>query len=109
MCFFCFFQFSENIFLNDLASNFKIVELLNSNDFVDWEIDYKYVNIFYDKIINSEIYDYYMESKINSFKDWLVFYNNLDVLPLAKAINNSFSTFFEIFSISTFLIFNFPI
>ena len=37
--------------------------------------------------------------KINSFKDWLVFYNNLDVLPLAKAINNSFSTFFEIFSI----------
>ena len=62
-------KFSDNIFLNDIASNLKIVELLNSNDFVDWEIDYKYVNIFYDKIINSEIYDSYMKSKINSFKE----------------------------------------
>ena len=66
-------KFSENTFLNDLASNLKIVELLKSNDFIDWEVDYKYVNIIYDKIINSEIYDSYMNSKINSFADDLKF------------------------------------
>ena len=66
-------KFSENTFLNDLASNLKIVELLKSNDFIDWEVDYKYVNIIYDKIINSEIYDSYMKSKINSFADDLKF------------------------------------
>ena len=60
-------KFSENRFLNDVASNLKIVELLKSNDFVDWEIDYKYVNIIYDKIINSEIYDLYMKNNINSY------------------------------------------
>ena len=70
-------KFSENIFLNDIASNLKIVELLNSNDFVDWEIDYKYVNIFYDKIINSEIYDSYMKSKKNSFEDDVKFVYNI--------------------------------
>ena len=37
--------------------------------------------------------------KMNNFKDWLIFYNNLDVLPLAKAIENSFKNFFEIFKI----------
>ena len=36
---------------------------------------------------------------MNNFKDWLIFYNNLDVLPLAKAIENSFKNFFEIFKI----------
>ena len=66
-------KFSENIFLNDLSSNLKIVELLKSNDFIDWEVDYKYVNIIYEKIINSEIYDSYMKSKINSFTDDLKF------------------------------------
>ena len=66
-------KFSENTFLNDLASNLKIVELLKSNDFIDWEVDYKYVNIIYDKIINSEIYDSYMKSKTNSFTDDLKF------------------------------------
>ena len=29
-------KFSENIFLNDLASNLKIVGSLKSNDFIDW-------------------------------------------------------------------------
>jgi len=66
-------KFSENIFLNDLSSNLKIVELLKSNDFIDWEVDYKYVNIIYEKIINSEIYDSYMKSEINSFTDDLKF------------------------------------
>ena len=66
-------KFSENIFLNDLSSNLKIVESLKSNEFVDWEIDYKYINVIYDKIINSEIYDSYMKNKINSYDDDIKF------------------------------------
>jgi N utilization substance protein B len=86
-------KFSENIFLNDLASNFKIVELLNSNDFVDWEIDYKYVNIFYDKIINSKIYDSYMESKINSFKEDVKFV--YDIFKNLIVTDEKFQTLIE--------------
>ena len=86
-------KFSENIFLNDIASNLKIVELLNSNDFVDWEIDYKYVNIFYDKIINSEIYDLYMESKINSFKEDVKFV--YDVFKNLIVTDEKFQTLIE--------------
>ena len=86
-------KFSENIFLNDIASNLKIVELLNSNDFVDWEIDYKYVNIFYDKIINSEIYDSYMESKINSFKEDVKFV--YDVFKNLIVTDEKFQTLIE--------------
>ena len=86
-------KFSENIFLNDLASNFKIVELLNSNDFVDWEIDYKYVNIFYDKIINSEIYDSYVESKINSFKEDVKFV--YDIFKNLIVTDEKFQTLIE--------------
>ena len=86
-------KFSENIFLNDLASNFKIVELLNSNDFVDWEIDYKYVNIFYDKIINSEIYDSYTENKINSFKEDVKFV--YDIFKNLIVTDEKFQTLIE--------------
>lgn len=86
-------KFSENIFLNDIASNIKIVELLNSNDFVNWEIDYKYVNIFYDKIINSEIYDSYMKSKINSFKEDVKFV--YDIFKNLIVTDEKFQTLIE--------------
>ena len=86
-------KFSENIFLNDIASNIKIAELLNSNDFVDWEIDYKYVNIFYDKIINSEIYDSYMKSKINSFKEDVKFV--YDIFKNLIVTDEKFQTLIE--------------
>ena len=87
------FKFSENIFLNDLASNLKIVELLKSNEFVDWEVDYKYVNIIYDKIINSEIYDSYMKSKINSFADDLKFV--YDIFKDLIIADEKFQSFIE--------------
>lgn len=35
--------------------------------------------------------------KMNNFADWLLFYNQLDCTPLAKAINQSFSNFVKIF------------
>ena len=34
-----------------------------------------------------------------SFEDFLIYYNNLDVKPLAKAIENYFNNFFGIFEI----------
>ena len=37
--------------------------------------------------------------KMKNFKDWLVKYNLLDASPLAKAIDNSFSNFYEVFKI----------
>ena len=86
-------KFSENIFLNDVASNLKIVELLNSNDFIDWEIDYKYVNIIYDKIINSEIYDAYIKSKINSFEVDIKFV--YDIFKELIVVDEKFQTFIE--------------
>jgi len=86
-------KFSENIFLNDLASNLKIVELLKSNDFIDWEFDYKYVNIIYDKIINSEIYDSHMKSKVNSFADDVRFV--YDIFKDIIISDEKFQTFIE--------------
>jgi len=86
-------KFSENIFLNDVASNLKIVELLNSNDFIDWEIDYKYVNIIYDKIINSEIYDAYIKSKINSYEVDIKFV--YDIFKELIVVDDKFQTFIE--------------
>lgn len=37
--------------------------------------------------------------KINSMVEWLIYYNELDTAPLAKAINNSFENFFKIFGL----------
>ena len=37
------------------------------------------------------------KEKMKNFADWLLFYNLMDVIPLSKAINQSFSNFFEIF------------
>ena len=37
--------------------------------------------------------------KMNTFVDWLIYYNLLDTVPLANAVNNSFGNFFEIFKI----------
>ena len=37
--------------------------------------------------------------KMRNFADWLLFYNQLDCTPLAKAINLSFSKFFESFGV----------
>ena len=36
---------------------------------------------------------------MNSMRDWLAYYNELDTEPLAKAIDNSFKNFFTIFGI----------
>ena len=37
--------------------------------------------------------------KMHNFKDWLIHYNVLDCIPLAKAIDKSFDTLFKVFNI----------
>ena len=86
-------KFSENIFLNDVASNLNIFELLKSNHFIDWEIDYKYVNIIYDNIINSNIYDLYIKNKTNSFEDDVKFV--YDIFKEIIIADEKFQTFIE--------------
>ena len=39
------------------------------------------------------------KEKMSNFRDWLTYYNLLDTVPLAKAVNNSFETFFNVFGI----------
>ena len=86
-------KFSENIFLNDVASNLNIFELLKSNLFIDWEIDYKYVNMIYDNIINSDIYDLYIKNKTNSFEDDVKFV--YDFFKEIVITDEKFQTFIE--------------
>ena len=66
-------KFSENIFLNDLASNSKILDLIKVKDFINWEVDYKYVNLTYDNIINSDIYNVYINDETKSFQNDIKF------------------------------------
>ena len=70
-------KFSENIFLNDLASNSKILDLIKVNDFINWEVDYKYVNLTYDNIINSDIYNVYINDETKSFQNDIKFVQNI--------------------------------
>ena len=37
------------------------------------------------------------ENKMNNMKDWLIFYNKMDVLPFLDAIQNQFNAFYELF------------
>ena len=37
--------------------------------------------------------------KIRTFRDWLIYYNCLDVRPLCQAIKNSFDSLFKLFGI----------
>ena len=36
------------------------------------------------------------ENKMNNMKDWLIFYNKMDVLPFLDAIQNQFNAFYEL-------------
>jgi len=70
-------KFSENIFLNDLASHSKILDLIKVKDFINWEVDYKYVNLTYDNIINSDIYNVYINDETKSFQNDIKFVQNI--------------------------------
>ena len=61
-------KFSQNQFLKQVFSNSKILDLISSKSFIDWGIDYKYVNLIYDNIIQSDIYSTYVNNEKKSFE-----------------------------------------
>ena len=86
-------RFSENIFLNDLASNLKIDELIKSKDFINWEVDFNYVNIIYDKIVQSNLYDSYINNETKSFQIDIQFVH--DIFKEIIVTDEKFQTFIE--------------
>lgn len=86
-------RFSENIFLNDLASNLKIDKLIKSKDFINWEVDFNYVNIIYDKIIKSDLYDSYISNETKSFQIDIQFVH--DIFKEIIVTDEKFQTFIE--------------
>jgi len=86
-------RFSENIFLNDLASNLKIDELIKSKDFINWEVDFNYVNIIYDKIIKSDLYNSYISNETKSFQIDIQFVH--DIFKEIIVTDEKFQTFIE--------------
>ena len=86
-------RFSENIFLNDLASNLKIDELIKSKDFINWEVDFNYVNIIYDKIIKSDLYDSYISNETKSFQIDIQFVH--DIFKEIIVTDEKFQIFLE--------------
>lgn len=61
-------KFHKNQFLNQLFNNKKIQETIGKCNYLDWNNDYKYVNIIYEKIINHKIYSEYLNEKNNSYE-----------------------------------------
>ena len=60
-------KLSQNKFLKLVYSNSRILELIDSKSFINWEIDYKFVNLIYEKIINSKLYYIYLHNNKGSF------------------------------------------
>ena len=61
-------RFHNNRFLSQIISNSRITRLFSSNAYINWETDYKFVNLIYDKIINSDIYSNYINEKSDSYQ-----------------------------------------
>ena len=61
-------KFSENKFLKLISSNSRVLDLISSCKFIDWNLDYKYTNLIYDKIIESELYANYISNETNTFE-----------------------------------------
>ena len=61
-------KFSQNQFLKQVFLTSKILDLISSKSFIDWGIDYKYVNLIYDNIIQSDIYSTYVNNEKKSIE-----------------------------------------
>ena len=86
-------KFSKNQFLKQIFSNSKILELISSKDFINWDIDYKFVNLIYDKIIHSDIYSTYLGCEIKSYKIDLKFVQ--DIFKEIIVADEKFQSFLE--------------
>ena len=86
-------KFSQNQFLKQIFSNSTILELISSKDFINWDIDYKFVNLIYDKIIHSDIYSTYLGCEIKSYKIDLKFVQ--DIFKEIIVADEKFQSFVE--------------
>ena len=86
-------KFSKNQFLKQIFSNSKILELISSKDFINWDIDYKFVNLIYDKIIHSDIYSTYLGCEKKSYKIDLKFVQ--DIFKEIIVSDEKFQSFVE--------------
>jgi len=86
-------KFSKNQFLKQIFSNSKILELVSSKDFINWDIDYKFVSLIYDKIIHSDIYSKYLGFKKKSYKIDLKFIK--DIFKEIIVTDEKFQSFIE--------------
>ena len=86
-------KFSKNQFLKQIFSNSKILELISSKDFINWDIDYKFVNLIYDKIIHSDIYSTYLGCEKKSYKIDLKFVQ--DIFKEIIVADEKFQSFVE--------------
>ncbi len=86
-------KFSDNEFLNQISKFSKFSKLINSKSFINWEVDYNYVNLIYDKIIDSEIYRLYIDDSNKSFENDLKFIH--DIFKDIIVVDEKFQSFIE--------------
>ena len=86
-------KFSENEFLNQISKFSKFSQLINSKSFINWEVDYNYVNLIYEKIIDSEIYRLYIDDSNKSFENDLKFIH--DIFKDIVVVDEKFQSFIE--------------
>ncbi len=86
-------KFSKNQFLKQIFSNSRILELISSKGFINWEIDYKFVNLIYDNIIQSDIYSTYLGCEKKSYKIDLKFVQ--DIFKEIIVTDEKFQSFVE--------------
>ena len=86
-------KFSKNQFLKQIFSNSRILELISSKGFINWDIDYKFVNLIYDNIIQSDIYSTYLGYEKKSYKIDLKFVQ--DIFKEIIVTDEKFQSFVE--------------
>ena len=86
-------KFSKNQFLKQIFSNSRILELISSKGFINWDIDYKFVNLIYDNIIHSDIYSTYLAYEKKSYKIDLRFVQ--DIFKEIIVTDEKFQSFVE--------------
>ena len=86
-------KFSQNQFLKQIFSNSRILKLISSKGFINWDIDYKFVNLIYDNIIQSDIYSTYIGCEKKSYKIDLKFVQ--DIFKEIIVTDEKFQSFVE--------------
>ena len=86
-------KFSKNQFLKQIFSNSRILELISSKGFINWDIDYKFINLIYDNIIHSDIYSTYLGHEKKSYKIDLKFVQ--DIFKEIIVTDEKFQSFVE--------------